>query len=305
MGYHLTYLAESLAASDPSLFTEYVEWVKALFANLGFADDALLATLDCTQAILREKLDPAISTLIDEYLSAGLVHAKQAPTVPPGFLHDQAPLYTMAKRYLSALLEGKRHVASEIVLNAVSQGVEVRDIYLYIFQPVQYEVGRLWQTNQISVAQEHYCTAATQLIMSQLYPHIFRTERAGHTLVATCIGGELHELGVRMVADFFEMEGWDTYYLGANTPAESILQTLAERQADILGISATITFHVSDVERLIGRIRTSDTDQNVQILVGGYPFNTASSLWQQVGADGHARDAQEAIALANRMVGAV
>jgi methanogenic corrinoid protein MtbC1 len=61
------------------------------------------------------------------------------------------------------------------------------------------------------VAQEHYCTAATQLIMSQLSPRLFGRDRIGRRLVVTCVGDELYELGMHMVADFFEMEGWDAY----------------------------------------------------------------------------------------------
>ena len=88
----------------------------------------------------------------------------------------------------------------------VEQGTPARDIYLQVFQPAQREVGRLGQTNRISVALEHYVTAATQPIMSQLYPRIFSPEKTGRRLIATCVGGELHEIGVRMVADFFEMD---------------------------------------------------------------------------------------------------
>jgi signal transduction histidine kinase len=40
--------------------------------------------------------------------------------------------------------------------------------------------------------------------------------------------------GARMVADFFELDGWDTYFLGANTPTDSILRAVEERRADIL-----------------------------------------------------------------------
>ena len=50
--------------------------------------------------------------------------------------------------------------------------------------------------------------------------------------------------GDRMVADFFEMDGWDTYFLGANTPAESVLRTADERRADVLAVSCTMTFHI-------------------------------------------------------------
>jgi methanogenic corrinoid protein MtbC1 len=209
-------------------------------------------------------------------------------------------LASLAEQYLGALLQADRDAASRLILSAVEKGESVKAIYLYVFQPVQRAIGRLWQTNQISVAQEHYCTAATQMIMSQLYPHIFGGHRLDRRLVAACVSGELHELGVRMIADFFEMEGWDTYYLGANTPAASIAQAVVERKADVLAVSATITFHVSQVEKVIEHVRASSVGDRLHILVGGYPFNISPALWRTVGADGHARDAGGAVDVASR-----
>ena len=153
--------------------------------------------------------------------------------------------------------------------------------------------------NQMSVAEEHFCTAATQLIMSQLYPNIFNTKKNGRRLVATGVGGELHEIGLRMVADFFEMEGWDTYYLGSNTPAPSIVRTLTERKTDILAISATMTFHVKLVAELIERVRAIDSGRHIKVMVGGYPFNIEPELWREVNADGYAPNAKQAILVAN------
>jgi methanogenic corrinoid protein MtbC1 len=152
------------------------------------------------------------------------------------------------------------------------------------------------------VAQEHYCTAATQLIMSQLYPHVFAgARRSGCSLVATCVAGDLHEIGVRMVSDFFEMEGWDTFYLGANTPTASLLRTLEERRADVLAVSATMTFHLRAVQELIAAVRERKGDQ-IKILVGGYPFNLAPDLWRIVGADGVGRNALESVVVAERLL---
>lgn len=212
------------------------------------------------------------------------------------------PLADLAQDYLDALLRAERRQASQLVLEAVEQGVGVKDIYLHVFQPSQREIGRLWQVNRVTVAQEHYCTAATQLVMSQLYSHIFGVERVHRRMVATCVGGELHELGVRMVSDFFEMEGWDTYYLGANTPTKSVLKTIESREADILGISATITFHISAVMELVEAVRQSEAGRSVKILVGGRPFNVAPDMWRTVGADAFAHDAQQAVEVAGRLV---
>ena len=302
VGYHLTYLSEALTTSNPALFADYVAWVKVLFASLEFPDKALVTTLECTRDALQERLTVDLNAVTSEYIAIGLGHLQQAPATLPAFLKEDAPLGSLARQYLDALLRGERRIASQLVLDSVEQGTNIRDVYLHVFQRSQYEIGRLWQMNRITVAQEHYCTAATQLIMSQLYPRLFSTDRIGRRLVATCVGDELHELGVRMVADFFEMEGWDTYYVGANTPAESILQTVTERQADILGVSATMAFHLRDVAALIARVRGATGSRDTAILVGGYPFNVAPDLWRTVGADGHARDAEEAVGLATRLL---
>lgn len=217
--------------------------------------------------------------------------------------HGESPRADLAAAYLDALLVGERHRASQLVLDAVEEGTSVKEIYLNVFQPCQREIGRLWQRNEVSVAEEHYVTAATQLIMSQLYPRIFSARKTGRRLVATCVGGELHEIGVRMVADFFEMEGWDTYYLGANTPTDSVLETLESRQPDLLGISATITFNLDGVIDLVRKVRSADIGDGLHILVGGRPFNQAKGLWERVGADAYALDAQEAIQKAEELLG--
>ncbi len=300
--WHLSYLSGALAVSEPSLFADYAAWAKVLFAGLKFPEEIWVVTLECTRDVLQERLPPEMAATAGAYVEAGLRILSQSPSTLPSFISPDAPLSNLAAEYLKALLRGARSVASQIVTEALEGGVSTKDIYLHIFQSCQYEIGRLWQMNQISVAQEHYCTAATQLIMSQLYPRIFATEKIGRRLVAACVGGELHEIGVRIVTDFLEMEGWDTYYLGANTPTESIMRTIDERDADVLGISDTITFHMSAVTELIARVRASDRRKDIKILVGGYPFNIAPELWKKVGADGCAHDAQDAVGVANRLL---
>jgi methanogenic corrinoid protein MtbC1 len=215
---------------------------------------------------------------------------------------EAGPLAGLARQYLDALLRTDRHAASRMILESVEAGAGIKDIYLRVFEASQHEIGRLWQTGQVTVAQEHFCSAATQLIMSQLYPQIFGALSNGCRLVACCVGGELHEIGLRMVADFFEIEGWDTYYLGANTPSATILETLAQRQADILALSITIHYHIGALTELIAALRKSADAATVKILVGGRPFNVAPTLWQKIGADGHAPNALEAVSVGARLV---
>jgi methanogenic corrinoid protein MtbC1 len=302
--YHLAYLSEAVAAEDASLFRAYVSWVQTLFAGLEFDEGTLMRTLRLIDEALGEALDDEHMSFVRPALDAGLKQAAGEPALPPSHLPEGAPLSSLARAYLDALLGGDRRAASHLILDAAEAGTPVQDLYLHVFQPVQREVGRLWQISRLSVAQEHYVTAATQLIMSQLYPRIFSTTRVGRCLVATCVGGELHEIGVRMVADLFEMAGWDSYYLGANTPAQGVLQAIEERQPDVLAISATLTVHVSQVRGMIERVRLRAAARAPLILVGGYPFLLSPELWRRVGADGYAADAQQAVQVANELVDA-
>jgi methanogenic corrinoid protein MtbC1 len=298
--YHLSYLAGALEHDDLLLFVDYLSWANTLFHSLNFPEEILHDTLRTMQDALQAELPPRLAAQALAFIEKGLENLETYPSSPSSFLQDHKPLYTLARQYLSALLNRNRAQASQMILHAVQEEeIPIKDIYLRVFQPVQKEIGRLWHLNQISVAQEHYCTAATQLIMSQLYPVLFRSEKHGHRLVAACVGKELHEIGIRMVADFFELDGWDTYYLGANTPSDTILEAIEDHQADLVALSATITPHIKEVKKLIAQIR-AHYENTVKIMVGGYPFNTSPNLWRRVNADGYAGDAQEAISIASQ-----
>ncbi|MFW5838162.1 MAG: cobalamin B12-binding domain-containing protein [Desulfovibrionaceae bacterium] len=216
---------------------------------------------------------------------------------------DQGGLIT-AKQYLDLLLAGQRKQASRLVLDAVQSGMDVKDVYLKVFQPAQRETGRLWQTNKISVAQEHYCTAATQLIMSQLYPYLFTGAVSEHRLVACCVGRELHEIGMRMVADFFEMEGFDTYYLGASTPDADVVKAVQEQNADLLAVSVTMPFNVDLAAGLIAAARQTPGLEGLKIMVGGPPFLLDPGLAGKVGADATAEDAARAVEAGRKLLAA-
>ncbi len=300
--YHLAYLADAMNAGTPALFANYVAWAKIMLAARGIPAEDLARHLEFTRAVVRDVVSGEAAALAEGYLNVGLAALPTLPADLPTLLIDDAPQAELAGRYLAALLNGERHVASRMILEAVAAGTSVKDIYLHVFQPAQHEVGRLWQVNKISVGQEHYCTAATQLVMSQLYPHIFASEKRAGTLVATCVSGDLHEIGVRMVADFFEMDGWNTFYLGANMPPQAVVDTVVQRGAQVLGISATISSHLGALRDLIQRTRAHADCRHVKILVGGYPFLVDPDLWRKVGADGFAASAESATRVALGLV---
>ncbi|MEI7498893.1 MAG: cobalamin-dependent protein [Bacteroidota bacterium] len=300
----LSFLAQSVWAGQPVLFEEFASWLKTFLTSVKVPMKDVAESLELIKKRINQECTAEENELINPLLDKAIrliLTEGQKLSLPALDNH----LTTLAQNYLESLLTGNRSNALSIIMNEVAAGIPVRDMYLQVFQPVQYEIGRLWQTNRISVAQEHYCTGATQLVMSQLYPYLFTGEKKDRKMVTTCVPGELHEMGARMVTDFFEMHGWDTYYLGANMPIEGVINFLIDIKPRFLAISATMTFHVSAVEEMISRIRSATgIPSDLKIMVGGYPFKVAEGLWKRVGADGYALDALEAVDLADKLLAA-
>lgn len=208
----------------------------------------------------------------------------------------------LARQFLDMLLNENINEATDLILENFKNGLTMQSIYKDIFQVCLYEIGRLWEINEISISREHYLTAAMQLVMSHLYTYIFKGYRNGKSIVSACIGNELHEIGIRMVADFFEIEGWETHYLGANVPNESIIQEIKDNEADILALSTTMECNIINVEKLIKQIREEEDLKHIKILVGGRPFILNNELWKSVGADGYAEDGETAIEKAKELI---
>ncbi len=297
--YHLLYLAEAVAARSPALFDNYVAWLKGLLLSLGVPSEDISGHFAILVKVLEEFDNSDEARLAADYLNATLQALARMPSQPETHFQTDNKWSMLTDELLGALLGCQRPQAMALVDNAVANGATVSELYLEVFQPLLREVGRLWQINQLSVAQEHYCTAAVQLLMGRLSANIFDTKRIGRTVVAACVGNELHEIGLHMVTDFFEMDGWDSHFLGANVPTKALLSMMIEIKSDVLCLSATLTSHISMVDHIIREIRSEVALNNLKILVGGYPFNVQTDLWKRLGADGCAQDARAAIELCN------
>jgi methanogenic corrinoid protein MtbC1 len=204
-------------------------------------------------------------------------------------LHDE---------YLAALRAGDRRRAFALVDEARQAGLGIGAIYVDVFQPALREIGRLWQENALSVAEEHLATAITQAAMAHLYGQVYRWEtRSARTLIAACLDTERHEVGLRMICDLLECEGWDTTYLGATVPMGSLVTMVRQRPPDVLALSATLPPHLPRLRTAIAAVREALGTEAPLVLVGGRPFVEDPSLAERVGADLTAPDARAAVSL--------
>jgi signal transduction histidine kinase/methanogenic corrinoid protein MtbC1 len=301
--FHLAHLSSALLASSPSLFADYVGWVGSVMHVAGIRLQDVRMNLACLRDVCAENFPEGMESGAARYVELALERLDRAPQNMASELPTEKSFAAFAGLYLQRLLACQRHSAGRLIMGAVESGMTIQDVYLQVFQPCLRELGRLWQTGKLSPAQEHYCTAATQLIMSQLAPRLFATRKNGRRAVIACVADEAHEVGSRMVADLMELAGWDTIYLGANVPPRGVVQAIVDHRADLLAASATMTYQLPGVIELISSVRKQPACAAVKIMVGGRLFHGEPDLWRRVGADGHAADAEEASHLAGRLMG--
>jgi methanogenic corrinoid protein MtbC1 len=206
--------------------------------------------------------------------------------------------------YLAALLASDLGGAREVLDEAIAAGMPVRRIYLDVLQPTLYEIGRLWSHAEISIAQEHLATAATQSAMARLAESLAdgpRSVRSG-TAVVACVSDELHAVGGRMVADFLEADGWRVVFLGQLTPGTDLAALAAEQGATLVALSAALPERVPLVAETCAALRALDPAPFV--LVGGQAFGGSRERALRTGADAYAADAGSAVAAVRERFGA-
>lgn len=217
---------------------------------------------------------------------------------------DAAPVAVsdVFRDYLSALRAGDRRAAFGAIDAAREAGVELGAIYMEVFQPAMREIGRLWQENEISVADEHLATAITQAAMARAFEDAFSWgPDGGRSLIAACADLERHEVGLRMICDLLDLRGWDTTYLGATVPIESLVTMVRRKRPDAVALSVAIAPHLPRLRLMIEAIRSLIPDPPL-ILVGGRPFLEDPTLATRVGADLTAPDAVQAVELLEQRI---
>jgi len=172
--------------------------------------------------------------------------------------------------YLKALLAGKRKRCSDMVQRLLDADIELKVLFVDLFQRSMYEVGELWENNRITVANEHLATSITESLLNLVYPTLFAAEHKGKKAVISCSANEFHQIGGKIVADIFELHGWDSHFLGANLPREDLSRYIQEVQPDVVGLSLSILANLDNLKRGIEVVR-SDFPK-LDLLIGGQAF---------------------------------
>ena len=288
--FHIDFLEQAVSAADSRIFLDYVAWAKALLVYRGFPLQDFQVNLECLLEVVSNALSLKSRRLAAGYVEDALRLLPSMPTELPSFIDESQPQAALANDYLKLLLVQDRGKAGEVIKHALKDGVSIPHIYQHIFTPALHEVGRLWQQNKITVAQEHYCTAATEIIMAQVFAQVLGRPRRELRLLAFCAEGEHHCVGIRMFSELMELNGWAVVYLGGDVPVAGVLAMAEKKRPHVVAISATMAFRLQKIESLIKALRASSWQPGMKFLVGGRAFEQDRGAWQRFGADAFAPD---------------
>lgn len=308
-------LAAALAAGQPSLFAEQISWAKMGIEARRAPVEDLHNALECLIETLSHELPEEDRAQAIVFLQAGLA-ALNVPEVCGAGTSDAGaagisgehmqPLMVdsatgvVAGKYLLALLEGDRRRASTVVNEAVAHGLSARDAYQGVLIPVLRELGRMWHLAEISIAEEHFATATTLHIMSQLASKLECKPSNGKSILICAVEGNTHEIGPRVISDFFEAEGWRVIYLSGDIPIDEVAPAARTFKADIIALSAMLRVHIRAAEATIQHVRAHAP--GVPVMVGGPAFAGPESIWRDIGADALANTHDQAILCAAALV---
>lgn len=166
----------------------------------------------------------------------------------------------LSRTYQDALTVADPVGAGRVARQVLGEGMGVAGLYQRVIAPAMWRIGELWEQGAISVADEHLATALTHQAMASVYgPSLGHKVKPGRILMAA-VEGEQHALGLRMAADVVELAGYETIYLGADVPTDDLLQAVAARAPDLVGLSATMPSSIEALDRAVAEIQRSNSD---------------------------------------------
>lgn len=169
--------------------------------------------------------------------------------------------------YTNALLLGDKEKYIGIVEKLLLEKVDIKDIYVDLFQRSMYHIGKMWEQGQLTIADEHSGTEITKCLMNKYAPKIKSSKSNGKSVLISCVDKEFHEIGARMAADVFELNGWKTYFLGVCTPTREIIKFIEIKKPNLVGLSFNFYLNVIRLFEVIDHIKRHFPE--LQVIVGG------------------------------------
>jgi 5-methyltetrahydrofolate--homocysteine methyltransferase len=209
------------------------------------------------------------------------------------------------QRLANYIIEGTRDGLVEDLERKRGEGVLPLDIINGPLMGGMAEVGRLFNANELIVAEVLQSAEAMKAAVSHLEQFMEKADTAkrGKVILAT-VKGDVHDIGKNLVEIILKNNGFDVVNLGIKVPPEELIKAFQSHQPDAIGLSGLL---VKSAQQMV--ITANDLKEagiEVPLLVGGAALS-AKFTEQKIapsysGAVCYAKDAMTGLRLMNELM---
>lgn len=183
----------------------------------------------------------------------------------------------------------------------LDKGVNARDVLQRGMISAMEMIGEKFRAGDVFIPEVLLSARAMNEALLVLEPYLASEKKdvSGKVLIGT-VRGDMHDIGKNMVITMLRGVGFEIQDMGVNVPTEKIVERVSDYRPDILGLSALLTTTMPVMKEVIEALKARGLRKNVQVMVGGAPVNEKYA--KDIGADGYAPDAGDAVGLAKRLM---
>lgn len=195
------------------------------------------------------------------------------------------------QQVLQALQNEDKEAAVTISIKALeNKEVTVENLYELILSPALTNVVEEYKEDEDLIWREHVRSGIIRTIIECSYPYILienkKNQAKNEKVIVMCPEFEDHEIGAKMVADFFQIVGYETAFIGARTPLSTVIKAIEDLNPNYLVISVTNFYNFVSVKKMIKTIKNK-TSKNLIFVVGGRAIQANPDSLDFLGADIH------------------
>jgi MerR family transcriptional regulator, light-induced transcriptional regulator len=157
----------------------------------------------------------------------------------------------------------------------------IPELYRDVLTPLLVDTGAGWQHGRVAIWEEHMATAMVRTVVEILYPGVLKAKLAappaGRSVLLASPPEEVHDLGLRMIADRFDIAGWTTYFVGADSPIEETVDAARKLGVDAVVLSSATHYHRLALRGYVDQL-ARELD-HVHVWVGGSAFVGGTEGW--------------------------
>ncbi len=190
---------------------------------------------------------------------------------------------------LNALVSGDQLAASRLVDTVISERWEPSHVYVRLIGRCLAEIGARWHAGELSIATEHRATQMALRLLGNAQRAYVDNRKVGRRAVITSVEGDTHIIGGLTFADLLRFEGWDVDFLGADTPADALVELIEKDLPDLVGLSVTIEKYLPNASKTVRAIKQL---QNPPVVVVGGAVMATNPIFE---ADYSSEDGVKAV----------